>query len=511
MPNSIYLINPIDNFPSYYSADVFARYGYPAAAYTANLSITTVAALVPDDFEITLCDEQIFPADLDTNAAIVGITGKCTQVERMLDLAKLYRERGKIVMIGGPQASLCPEQFRSHCDILVCGELEEIAQQVFDDLRAGCWQSEYSGGRADMTHSPIPRWDLYPNERTLTGSVQTSRGCPFECEFCDVIQYVGRKQRHKSIEQVLAELDTLYQCGYRVVFLADDNLTASRHRAKQLLAAIRDWNNQRTDGRVAFTTQLSIDTAKDDEILQLLSEAGPFNVFIGIETPNEESLRETKKRQNLNIDLVQCIERFFEKGICVIGSLTVGFDADGPDIFERQYQFAMATSIPIFGIGALVAPSATPLFERLKREGRLITDANSGADTQPWHTNIIPLQMTRAELLDGIRGLVNRLYHPEAFTQRMLAYIEKLQVPSYPNTKNSQTQNSLAVQVHANTANVIWNLAFLGAKEMNMLSIIFKAMAKKPETRPSVMGMLFQYAQFRYMFDRAGFWNSIVK
>jgi len=511
MPNSIYLINPVDNFPSYYSADVFARYGYPAAAYIANLSITTVAALVPNDFEITLCDEQILPADLDTNAAIVGITGKCNQVERMLYLAKVYRERGKIVMIGGPQASLCPEQFRLHCDILVRGELEEIAQQVFDDLRDGCWQSEYSGGRADMIHSPIPRWDLYPNEQTMAGSVQTSRGCPFECEFCDVIQYVGRKQRHKSIEQVLAELDTLYQFGYRVIFLADDNLTASRHRSKELLAAIRDWNNQRLYGRVNFTTQLSIDIAKDDEILQLLSEAGPFNVFIGIETPNEASLRETKKRQNLNIDLVQQVGRFFQKGISVIGSLTVGFDADGLDIFEQQYQFATATSIPIFGIGALVAPSTTPLFERLKREGRLVSEGASGADTQPWHTNIVPLQMTHAELLAGIRGLANRLYHPEAFTQRMLAYIEKLQVPSYPNTKNSQTQDSPMAQVNANIAKVVWNLAFLGAKEMNMLSSIVKAMAKKPETSPSVMGMLFQYAQIRYMFDRAGFWDSILK
>ncbi len=150
----------------------------------------------------------------------------------------------------------------------------------------------------------MPRWDLYPNGQALMGSVQTSRGCPFECEFCDVIQYLGRKQRHKPVGQVLAELDQLYRLGYRSVFLADDNFTVYRARAKELLVALRDWNARQTDGRMRLMSQVSIDAAGDEDMLQMCADAGLTHVFIGIETPNEESLREAKKRQNLKKNLV---------------------------------------------------------------------------------------------------------------------------------------------------------------------------------------------------------------
>jgi len=163
-------------------------------------------------------------------------------------------------------------------------------------------------------------WDIYPNDRALSGTLQTSRGCPFECEFCDVIQYLGRRQRHKSVAQVLRELDALYRIGYRFVFLADDNFTAYRTRAKELLVALRDWNAQQERGEVGFTTQVSIDAAKDEELLKLCAEAGLTHVFIGIETPNEDSLRETKKHQNLRINLADQVQRFLDHGIAVTGA-----------------------------------------------------------------------------------------------------------------------------------------------------------------------------------------------
>ena len=194
---SLYLINPVADMPSYFSSEVFAARGLPPAIATADLAIATVAALAPNDFQIRLCDENVSAVDYETEADFVGITGKVSQWGRMKAIADNFRARGKTVMIGGPYASLSPEVVRPHCDILVRGEMEEIAPKIFSNLRSGDWDDEYVGTRPDLRTSPIPRWDLYPNDRAIMGTVQTSRGCPFECEFCDVIQYAGRKQRHK--------------------------------------------------------------------------------------------------------------------------------------------------------------------------------------------------------------------------------------------------------------------------------------------------------------------------
>src|SRR5712691_1773009 len=250
MAKSIYLINPAADFPSYFSSEVFAASGLAPAISMADLAIATIAAMAPGDFAVRLCDEYVSPIDFDTSADFVGITGKVSQWSRMKSIALEFRRRGAVVVIGGPYASLSPEVVRPYCDILVRGEIEDISTRLFADLRSGNWQTEYVGNRPDLKTSPLPRWDLYPNDRAMMGTVQTSRGCPFECEFCDVIEYLGRKQRHKAVDQVLRELDELYRHGYRSVFLADDNFTVYRARAKELLAAIRDWNTRQHDGPI---------------------------------------------------------------------------------------------------------------------------------------------------------------------------------------------------------------------------------------------------------------------
>jgi radical SAM superfamily enzyme YgiQ (UPF0313 family) len=295
-PQSIYLINPASDVASYFSAEVLAGSGLPAGAMVADLSTATVAALAPPDFKVEICDENVSTVDFDHPADWIGITGKVSQCRRMITLADEFRRRGKRVVIGGPHASLNPEVLRPHCDVLVRGEAEEIASAIFSDLGAGRPREEYVGEKPDLALSPRPRWDLYPNDEAMMGAVQTSRGCPFECEFCDVIQYLGRKQRHKPIANVLAELDELDRVGYPRVFLADDNFTVYRQRCKELLQAISHWRRGRS---MSFLTQVSIDAARDLELLDMCADAGVTQVFIGIETPNEASLRETKKRQNL--------------------------------------------------------------------------------------------------------------------------------------------------------------------------------------------------------------------
>jgi radical SAM superfamily enzyme YgiQ (UPF0313 family) len=504
---SIYIVNPAADMPSYFSAEVLAARGLAPGVSTADVSIALVAALVPAGFDIALCDENITRVNFDHSADYVGITGKVSQWHRMRAIAAEFRRRGRTVLIGGPYASLSPDVVRPHCDILVRGEIEDIAPKMFADLASGDYADEYVGTRPDMRISPIPRWDLYPNDRAIMGAVQTSRGCPFECEFCDVIEYLGRKQRHKQPEQVIAELDHLYDLGYRSAFLADDNFTVYRAHAKALLAAMRDWNARRAGGRFRFMTQVSIDAAGDEELLTLCADAGLTRVFIGIESPNEESLREVKKRQNLKKNLVDEIQRIVDFGISVVGGMIVGFDGDDANIFQRQYDFAMATAVPIFSLGTLVAPDATPLHARLAKEGRLF-DNSAVTTAAPWHSNIIPKQMTREQVVEGVKWLCNSLYRPEAFEKRIASVIATF---GRRRPRRADSADQLWVRaVNSDAMTLIQRISRLGPAEKKMLGNVLKMVRENPAATPYVMANLFQYAQARHMYERGNFWEPQI-
>lgn len=503
--SSLYLVNPVSDFPNYYGAESFAARGLRPATLMADLVIPTLAAMAPPTFDVSLCDENVTPIDWDTPADIIGITGKISQYERMRAIAKAFKKRGKTILLGGPYASLSPEAVRPHCDVLVRGEIEEIAAELFSDLENGTWREEYVGTRPDLAISPVPRWDLYPLERAVMGTLQTSRGCPFECEFCDVIQYAGRKQRHKRVDQVLRELDELYRFGQRTIFLADDNFTVFRSRAKELLVAIRDWNRRQIQGKVLFVTQISIDAARDDELLTLCAEAGLVTVFIGIETPNEEGLRETRKRQNLHVDLVEQVHRILAHGIHVVGGMIVGFDADGPDIFQRQLEFAMDAGIPLVSVGALVAPAATPLHERMRQQGRL-KDNRSEIAAVPWSTNIVHPTFTEAQLLGGLQWLSNNLYSPARFGERLITMIGKLGKRRDPRWGDAIRLEDMR-GVDQDCYGLLGKVPRLGPEEEKMWTRVMAAVAKKPETREFVNVALIQYMQVRYMYDRGQFWE----
>jgi len=505
MSRKFYLISPAPDAPSYTDIEAMREITGRPTAHIVALALPTVAAMVPDDFEIILCDECVTPIDFDSGADYIGLTAMVSNWRRASEIAGKFRRRGKTVIIGGPHASLRPEVVRPCCDILVRGELENIADELFADLRSGEWKPEYIGTAIDLSHSPKPRLDLYPNDRALSGALQISRGCPFQCEFCDVIQYQGRKQRHKTIPQVIAELEQLRDVGYGYVFLVDDNLTAHRKRAKALLRVIRDWNDRQVK-KITFATQVSIEAAGDDELLRLLAEAGIVEVFVGIETPNAESLEDVKKQQNNKYNLTEHIERFVKAGIAVIGGMIVGFDADRSDIFEKQFEFAMSLPVPIFTANVLYAPESTPLYARLKREGR-IHDNDSDRPLTLCGTNIVPKHMTREELQDGLMWLCNKLYSPRAFEKRLRRVAGMIgKRPDRQKTGAVPGRTVLRPVDHEYSA-LLRKLPRLGLAEAAMALRFLLYVFRHPRAAGIVIRYLAFYVQVRHMYNRERFWH----
>ncbi|MEJ8574465.1 B12-binding domain-containing radical SAM protein [Microbaculum marinum] len=395
-------------------------------------SIATVAAMVPDGIDVELLNEATQTLPPDSDADVIGITANVSQAQRAIEIADAFRARGKTVVVGGPHVSLLPEMFADHCDSMVVGELEPIAETFFADMAAGTLQRHYAGRAADMRTSPAPRWDLYPHERLVSGVVQSSRGCPFTCNFCDVIQYLGNRQRHKDPGQVIDEIQRLYDLGFSSILIADDNFTANRKVARTLLQAIIDWNG--ADGRdpVSFQTQMSINMTRHDDMLADCHRAGILTNFVGIETSDPLALEECDKRPNKGFDLISQCEKSVRAGIKIEPAFIVGFDSDTLESFEQQFRFAMALPAGSARVGPLVAPVATPLFDEMREQGRLLEDPSLKSGAPPYFTsNFEPAQMTREELYVGLRWLISRLYHPDSFLIRLEKIVRLLAPPPW--------------------------------------------------------------------------------
>jgi radical SAM superfamily enzyme YgiQ (UPF0313 family) len=385
-----------------------------------NLSMPTVAGLTPGEHEITLCDENVQEVDYEVEADIVGITGYIVHKQRMLEMADEFRRRGRFVVIGGPYASLCPEELRERCDVLFVDEAEETWPQFLRDFEAGTWKTEYRpADKPDMTLSPKPRFDLVPIEHYHAMTIQFARGCPFRCEFCDIIVVYGRRPRVKSVAQVMAEIEELHRLGGRQVFLVDDNFIGNKNVAKDLLRELAAWGSER-GFPMDFQTECSLNVAHDEELLELLRAANFTTIFIGIESPRRESLAETKKTQNTRGDLVEDVRRIQSYGLQVQAGMIVGFDNDDHEIFEEQLRFLEAARIPVAMTGMLQAMPKTPLYDRVKKEGRLVAESTGD---QFVFSNIVPTRMSRLDLYRGYQRLIRDLYGFDAFRRRTLEFV----------------------------------------------------------------------------------------
>jgi len=412
------LINP--RFPeSFWSFKWAVDRVLPATrALNPPLGLATLAALCPREWEVEIVDENIESVPLDPDADLIGICGMGVQYGRQRELLAFYRSRGHYVVAGGSYASLCPERYEALADTVVAGEAEHTWPRFCREFERGSAGRMYrETGEVSLADSPTPRFDLLKLDRYRAVSLQFSRGCPYRCEFCDIIVMFGRKPRTKSLAQVGRELDALRALGVHSVFFVDDNLIGNKKLAKQLLRFLRDYQREHAY-RFDFGTEASLNLAQDEELLALFREANFRWVFIGIESPDEASLRETKKYQNTREDLLTSLRRIYAYGLDVLAGFIIGFDNDTTETFEKQYRFIMSSGIQTAMVGLLVAVPRTPLYARLKAEGRLRPDSDS-TDNTKLGTNVLPKRMTYAQMIEGHRALHQRLLTYRAIADRI--------------------------------------------------------------------------------------------
>jgi len=439
------LINP--KFPeSFWSFKWGIEEILPSARATnAPLGLATLAALSPPDWEITIVDENVETIPLKPAADLIGVCGMGVQFPRQAELLRFYRSRGYRVVAGGSYASLCPERFKGLADVVVAGEAERIWPQFCADLAIGVPQALYQETETvALTDSPTPRFDLLKLERYSWASLQFSRGCPFRCEFCDIIVMFGRRPRVKSLEQVGRELDALRARGMRRVFFVDDNLIGNRPKAKTLLAFLAEYQ-ARHDYSFSFGTEASLNLARDVELIQLMVAAGFGWVFIGIETTDEESLKETKKTQNVGGDILADVRRMYTSGIDVLAGFIVGFDNDTLSTFDRQREFIMESGIQSAMVGLLHAMPRTPLHERLHKEGRLRTLADD-CDNTVAETNVVPKRMDYESMVERYKWLYRDLLTDRAIGERIRNKMRYMRHPLYAGTYD--VRDSLQITWH---------------------------------------------------------------
>ena len=447
---NITLINPrfaASFWSMTYSLSILGR-----AAITPTAALTLLAALTPQEHEVRLIDEAVEPIDDDAimSADIVGLTGMVVQRERMRDIARRVKRLGKFLVVGGPWITVQEDYFAGLADVIFIGEADRTWPLFLREWAAGSHQTRYEQAeRTDMTTLPAPRNDLLKLDRYLQGSVQMSRGCPYLCEFCDIIVTFGRKPRVKTADQVITELEAWRRAGMGAVFLVDDNIIGNRKALLPILDRLAAWQREHRYS-VSLHTEASLNLADDEELLDKFVEANIRTVFVGIETPNPAALLETRKFQNMDARqqrqalsqaaaeafLVSRVHKIQSKGIKVTCGLIVGFDADTPEVFDSQRRFIRQSGILHVMMGQLAAIPKTPLYARLRQAGRL-----DEKDPPDFGTNVIPLNMSREELSSGFVELLGETFAPDAYFDRLddlyirrrfYDHAEAVRVPNIP-------------------------------------------------------------------------------
>lgn len=389
------------------------------------LGLLTVASMLPKEWEKRLVDMNVAvlsEEDLDW-ADYVFLSAMVVQKQSAMGVIRKCKSRGIKMAAGGPLFTTRPEEFRD-IDHLVLNEAECTLAPFLDDLENGNAKHLYTSKEwPEIGQTPCPQWELINMKKYASMSVQYSRGCPFDCEFCDIIVLNGRKPRCKSSEQMLEELDVLYAQGWRgALFFVDDNFIGNKTKLKtDLLPALIDWMKPKKYP-FSFFTEASINLSDDEELMRLMVKAGFRKVFIGIETPNEESLNECNKYLNKKRDMISNVKKIQSHGFEVQGGFIVGFDSDPPSIFEKQISFIQKSGIVTAMVGLLNAPPRTKLYHRLKKENRLLKDPTG--DNTDFSINFIP-KMNLDMLMNGYKQVLQTIYSPKHFYNRVITFLKE--------------------------------------------------------------------------------------
>jgi radical SAM superfamily enzyme YgiQ (UPF0313 family) len=460
-----------DTFWSFKHALKFIR----KKATSPPLGLLTVAAMLPADWEPrlidlnaqSLSDEDFAWADIAFVSAMI--------VQR--DAAHLVIERckraGLKVVAGGPLFVGEHERFPA-VDHFVLNEAELTLPLFLADLVAGHPQRVYATAEfPDIRQTPAPRWQLADLRLYDTVSIQFSRGCPFNCDFCNITVLLGHKPRTKTAEQIVAELESLYAIGWRGnVFFVDDNFIGNKKILKtEVLPALIAWRHDKVG--MPFSTELSINLADDAELMRLMVDAGFTTVFVGIETPNDAGLSECSKAQNRERDLVESVKRLQRAGLQVQGGFIVGFDSDSPTIFQQQVEFIQMSGIVTAMVGLLQAPYGTRLYERMQREGRLTSHMTG--DNADGSTNIVP-EMGLETLRQGYRWLMGQIYSPQLYYARVRTFLREYQPPKV--SLHLDLQHILAF------FRSVDELGIRGKERAHYWALLFWALFRRPRLFP---------------------------
>jgi len=435
------------------------------------LGLLTVAAMLPPGWSKRLVDlnvRKLREQDLAW-ADLVFVSGMIAQRNSARALIGRCRAAGKTVVAGGPLFTLEHEQF-PEVDHFVLNEAEATLPEFLGDFERGVARRVYeSSDFPDLERTPAPLWELADLRRYASMSVQFSRGCPFDCEFCNITSMFGHRPRTKTTAQVLAELDSLRRLGWRgAVFFVDDNFIGNKRALKEeLLPALIQWQNGKRG--TPFYTEASINLADDEELMRRMVEAGFNQVFVGIETPEEASLAECNKRQNQGRDLVADVKRIQRAGLEVQGGFIVGFDHDAPTIFQRQIEFIQQSGIVTAMVGLLQAMPGTKLYTRLDRQGRLLGDTTG--DNVDGTTNFVS-RMNRETLRQGYQSLIEYIYSPGPYYRRIRTFLLEYRRPMISASFNWR---SLMAFVHANV-----RLGILGRERFHYWGLLLWTFLRRP-------------------------------
>jgi len=388
------------------------------------LGLLTIAPLLPGHWNKRLVDtnvRRLTDADLKW-ADVALLSGMLVHKDDLLRTLARCRSRGLRTVIGGPVCSSVGE-LPQHADHVVIGEAEDLMAELSCDLERGNARPIYKAlEMPGLDRTPLPDLSLIDTKYYSAMAIQYSRGCPFTCEFCDIIEIYGRRPRTKTPAQVVAELDQLYERKWRgSVFIVDDNFIGNKKRVKELLPVLSEWNERRRRP-FNFFTEASLNLADDTELLKMMKSACFTRVFLGVETPVEASLKEAQKLQNTRRSLMESIHRIQDYGMEVMAGFIVGFDNDPEDVFDQQVEFIQESAIPLAMVGLLLALPGTQLYRRLMKEGRIVDQGHG--NNMDLRLNFIP-KMNPQRLVEGYRSILARIYQPDAYYERVLRFLER--------------------------------------------------------------------------------------